>query len=130
MPKNKGVCLGYMERFYYDSAIKQCVEFAYGGCDGNKNNFLTKQECEHRCNYDLVLKRLLKSGVVTTKQPTKKPSTVSTTKQVTKKPSIITITKQATKKPSTVTYNKTDKGASTFSTSKQVTKKTKYNYYN
>lgn len=36
-------------RYAYDSSIRQCVPFTYGGCFGNDNNFLTKRQCERTC---------------------------------------------------------------------------------
>lgn len=28
---------------------RECVEFIYGGCAGNSNNFETKEDCEQKC---------------------------------------------------------------------------------
>ncbi|KAF4519416.1 hypothetical protein B566_EDAN008724 [Ephemera danica] len=44
-PAVVGHCKGAFPRF---SFIK-CKEFSYGGCGGNKNNFLTKDECNCKC---------------------------------------------------------------------------------
>ncbi|CAF1651607.1 unnamed protein product [Rotaria magnacalcarata] len=49
LPKDTGLCLAHMPRFYYNSATKTCEVFTYGGCSGNKNNFQTKVECEKAC---------------------------------------------------------------------------------
>lgn len=37
-------------RFYYNYKHGQCEPFQYYGCNGNGNNFLTKQQCETACN--------------------------------------------------------------------------------
>ncbi|VDN97547.1 unnamed protein product [Rodentolepis nana] len=49
LPREEGPCRGKNQRFYYNSASEQCLEFNYGGCRGNANSFLTKAECETRC---------------------------------------------------------------------------------
>ncbi|CAF0923944.1 unnamed protein product [Rotaria sp. Silwood1] len=49
LPKLTGPCRASFQRFYYNSATKSCESFTYGGCQGNKNNFLTKAECEKAC---------------------------------------------------------------------------------
>ncbi|UYV83287.1 WFIKKN2 [Cordylochernes scorpioides] len=33
--------------FYHKKGV--CKSFIYGGCEGNKNNFETKEECEEAC---------------------------------------------------------------------------------
>ncbi|XP_077551060.1 papilin-like [Haemaphysalis longicornis] len=48
---DRGLCLGYFPRYYYNSTLRTCEEFIYGGCQGNENNFVTVQECEQRCKY-------------------------------------------------------------------------------
>ncbi|XP_022240776.1 papilin-like, partial [Limulus polyphemus] len=59
LPSDTGRCSAYIQRYYYNSDIKQCEEFIYGGCEGNENNFQTKAECEDACGteeeYDHVL---------------------------------------------------------------------------
>lgn len=45
-----GPCNGYYNRWFFDSGKLTCVQFAYGGCRGNHNNFLTFQECMNTCS--------------------------------------------------------------------------------
>ena len=40
----------YTERYFYDSLIKQCRQFYYGGCGGNHNNFVSLGDCQRRCD--------------------------------------------------------------------------------
>ncbi|CAH8517127.1 unnamed protein product [Schistosoma guineensis] len=47
---DEGICRALIKRFYYDRVNKTCEVFYYGGCLGNRNNFLSKQECEQKCN--------------------------------------------------------------------------------
>ncbi|XP_021914576.1 papilin isoform X2 [Zootermopsis nevadensis] len=49
LPAASGECHNYTERWYYDSYHVRCTPFYYGGCDGNQNNFLTRQDCQRRC---------------------------------------------------------------------------------
>lgn len=49
LPKIVGPCNARMKRFYYDVNSGMCGEFYYGGCDGNENNFKTKEECKTIC---------------------------------------------------------------------------------
>ncbi|KAL7022058.1 hypothetical protein ACKWTF_012113 [Chironomus riparius] len=44
-----GICSGSFERWAYDKEQDSCVQFNYGGCKGNKNNFATVGACEHHC---------------------------------------------------------------------------------
>lgn len=44
-----GLCQGNFTRWYYDKSSQTCSTFNYGGCKGNKNNFLTKESCSHKC---------------------------------------------------------------------------------
>ncbi|KAL4545822.1 hypothetical protein Ndes2526B_g00464 [Nannochloris sp. 'desiccata'] len=46
MPPIMGRCRGIFPRWYWDSEEGRCVEFSFGGCGGNENNFASKQECE------------------------------------------------------------------------------------
>ncbi|XP_050528636.1 papilin isoform X2 [Daktulosphaira vitifoliae] len=48
-PLVTGPCQGNFKRWYYDKTSRTCSEFNYGGCKGNKNNFLTKESCSYKC---------------------------------------------------------------------------------
>ncbi|GFY63482.1 papilin [Trichonephila inaurata madagascariensis] len=49
LPSEKGRCRGHFPRYFFDHTKGNCEEFIYGGCDGNSNNFKTKEECELSC---------------------------------------------------------------------------------
>lgn len=44
-----GPCHSAMTRWYFNSETNTCQEFKYGGCDGNLNNFDSKEQCEAVC---------------------------------------------------------------------------------
>uniref|UniRef100_A0A8C6W1B1 Kunitz-type protease inhibitor 1 n=1 Tax=Nannospalax galili TaxID=1026970 RepID=A0A8C6W1B1_NANGA len=44
-----GRCRGSFPRWYYDPAEQICKSFTYGGCLGNKNNYLREEECMLAC---------------------------------------------------------------------------------
>jgi len=44
-----GPCRGRESRFYWDNDQGVCLKFSYGGCAGNQNNFISKEECEVSC---------------------------------------------------------------------------------
>ncbi|KAK7109945.1 hypothetical protein V1264_013898 [Littorina saxatilis] len=48
-PQAPGNCKGYFPRFWFDSNAQACVEFVYGGCQGNANNYPTVGECKNAC---------------------------------------------------------------------------------
>ena len=37
-------------RCHYDSRLRSCRRFTYGGCAGNANNFKTEKACLQRCS--------------------------------------------------------------------------------
>ncbi|GAB6024702.1 hypothetical protein CHUAL_009835 [Chamberlinius hualienensis] len=45
-----GPCHDNVPRWFYDKNDGVCKHFYYGGCQGNGNRFVTKQECENRCS--------------------------------------------------------------------------------
>lgn len=44
-----GRCRGSFPRWYYDPKDQLCKSFVYGGCLGNKNNYLREEECKLAC---------------------------------------------------------------------------------
>ncbi|XP_044594539.1 spondin-1-like isoform X2 [Cotesia glomerata] len=49
-PLITGSCQASFTRVYYNSAAKKCEIFTYKGCDANRNNFHTIEECLKVCN--------------------------------------------------------------------------------
>ena len=49
LPKVVGHCRGNFKQYYYDHVKQDCLEFSYGGCGGNANNFNTYNECINSC---------------------------------------------------------------------------------
>jgi len=49
LPLDPGDCTAAIPRFGFDTSSGKCVEFAYGGCGGNANNFATLDECGRTC---------------------------------------------------------------------------------
>ncbi|XP_004923339.1 trypsin inhibitor-like [Bombyx mori] len=50
LPIKPGFCMGYFERYAFDSSLGKCVAFIYGGCGHNANNFESQTECENKCS--------------------------------------------------------------------------------
>lgn len=44
-----GPCRAQLRRWFWSGAVGACQEFTYGGCQGNGNNFETKEACEVAC---------------------------------------------------------------------------------
>ncbi|KAF5903370.1 tissue factor pathway inhibitor-like isoform X1, partial [Clarias magur] len=49
LKKDEGPCKAIIEKFYFNIETGKCEEFEYGGCQGNENNFQSKEECEAFC---------------------------------------------------------------------------------
>lgn len=54
LPPETGPCRAAFRRWYFNSTVNECVEFVYGGCEGNENNFETKENCNTTCNVSAV----------------------------------------------------------------------------
>ncbi|XP_015245436.1 PREDICTED: kunitz-type protease inhibitor 1 [Cyprinodon variegatus] len=49
VPKKSGPCRGSFPRFHFNAASGQCEQFIFGGCLPNKNNYISKKECNEAC---------------------------------------------------------------------------------
>jgi|GEM_PF-3164997 len=49
LPADAGPCEALIPRFYYNSEEGDCLQFNYGGCEGNANNFETYSVCIESC---------------------------------------------------------------------------------
>ncbi|GBP54114.1 Spondin-1, partial [Eumeta japonica] len=46
---DQGPCRGVYQRWTFMAQKGMCVPFKYGGCRGNRNNFLTREDCTSTC---------------------------------------------------------------------------------
>ncbi|XP_058489074.1 kunitz-type protease inhibitor 2 [Solea solea] len=44
-----GFCRAAFQRWYYNRKSGECKSFIYGGCKGNKNNYVTEKSCKDTC---------------------------------------------------------------------------------
>ncbi|ESN96691.1 hypothetical protein HELRODRAFT_138774, partial [Helobdella robusta] len=49
LPSARGECGKNDEKWYFDTQMKKCLPFLYGGCGGNKNRFETMDDCSRAC---------------------------------------------------------------------------------
>ena len=49
LPPDPGPCRGALPRWFHESRTGVCIQFIYGGCEGNANNFETQEACEAAC---------------------------------------------------------------------------------
>ncbi|CAN9508013.1 unnamed protein product [Ophioblennius macclurei] len=49
VPPSVGPCRAAFPRWSYNVTSGVCEQFVYGGCNGNKNNFLSETECVSAC---------------------------------------------------------------------------------
>lgn len=45
-----GPCRASFPRWYFNAEIRKCEEFTYGGCKGNKNNYMSRELCMEKCS--------------------------------------------------------------------------------
>uniref|UniRef100_A0A452G518 BPTI/Kunitz inhibitor domain-containing protein n=1 Tax=Capra hircus TaxID=9925 RepID=A0A452G518_CAPHI len=53
-PKLAGSCKNKTARYFYNAKTGCCEPFVYGGCEGNKNNFNTIEDCLKSCCPDCM----------------------------------------------------------------------------
>ncbi|XP_067833390.1 protein AMBP [Heptranchias perlo] len=44
-----GPCFGFFPRYHYNQSSMTCEKFTFGGCLGNRNNFVSDRECLQTC---------------------------------------------------------------------------------
>ena len=49
LPKASGPCRAYFPMWFWDNSSNQCKRFVYGGCGGNKNRFVSSEDCRKTC---------------------------------------------------------------------------------
>lgn len=49
LPAKVGRCKASFARFYFNKKTGNCEKFTYGGCNGNKNNFVYWYQCRATC---------------------------------------------------------------------------------
>ncbi|XP_007955674.1 WAP, Kazal, immunoglobulin, Kunitz and NTR domain-containing protein 1 [Orycteropus afer afer] len=49
LPAVRGPCPGREPRWAYSPLLRQCHPFVFGGCEGNRNNFESREACEDAC---------------------------------------------------------------------------------
>ncbi|RWS02762.1 tissue factor pathway inhibitor 2-like isoform X4 [Dinothrombium tinctorium] len=46
---DRGGCRSVLIRWFYNTSSQKCERFVYGGCTGNKNNFVSERLCTRKC---------------------------------------------------------------------------------
>ncbi|XP_030625276.1 protein AMBP [Chanos chanos] len=57
-----GPCFGMQHRYHYNATLMACQIFAYGGCMGNQNNFISEKECLQTCRTEAACRLPMDSG--------------------------------------------------------------------
>ncbi|KAJ8308387.1 hypothetical protein KUTeg_013261 [Tegillarca granosa] len=63
MREESGRCRANIPRWFYDYTEGVCKQFTYGGCEGNKNNFETKEQCENFCSRERVCRTYVNPAI-------------------------------------------------------------------
>jgi hypothetical protein len=45
-----GPCYASFEQYYFNTQLRSCQIFIWGGCGGNQNRFSSREECERTCS--------------------------------------------------------------------------------
>ncbi|CAF0952408.1 unnamed protein product [Rotaria sordida] len=45
-----GLCYASIEQYYFNTQLRSCQIFIWGGCGGNQNRFSSQDECERICS--------------------------------------------------------------------------------
>ncbi|XP_075692172.1 kunitz-type protease inhibitor 2 [Rhinoderma darwinii] len=49
-PASTGSCRAAFQRWFYDTSSSRCKKFVYGGCQANRNNYLSETDCMNTCS--------------------------------------------------------------------------------
>lgn len=58
LPHDSGGCERKEFRYFYNALERRCKLFVYGGCKGNRNNFLSEIDCVRRCGDEAAIAAL------------------------------------------------------------------------
>lgn len=50
LPPDAGSCFASIRQYYFNAQTQMCLDFIYGGCGGNQNRFISRDECERACS--------------------------------------------------------------------------------
>ena len=62
LPKVVGTCRASIRRYFFDKDTGNCQGFFYGGCNGNENNFMSKEDCQTSCQAHMTRSILQQQG--------------------------------------------------------------------
>uniref|UniRef100_A0A6G5A720 Putative kunitz n=1 Tax=Rhipicephalus microplus TaxID=6941 RepID=A0A6G5A720_RHIMP len=55
---DEGPCRASIPKWFYNFTARECQNFTYGGCEGNGNNFPSKQQCQKFCQGNKTSEKL------------------------------------------------------------------------